>query len=278
MRNENPRHSNRCRGFCFIKVYPITPAKQAAGKKAAAKTGAIKKPAAKKPRVSAKAEPATVALDEYGRLALEMTASKGWNTARLEREALRRDALILPTDRTPVDVVWRRTRSLLNHLRAMPGAPNLAAETAALGALAPEVAALQKEAAPAETQARALFTRITSLRRRIAFKNPLLDFSQIDRTVVVYANTSAAVKARADWLVTSSCALEIVQALKDKGHKILWAPDRHLGGYIQRETGADMLMWNGSCIVHDEFKAFELEGLMREHPQAKVLVHPELMQ
>jgi quinolinate synthase len=96
-----------------------------------------------------------------------------------------------------------------------------------------------------------------------------------DRTVVVYANTSAAVKARSDWLVTSSCALEIVQALKDKGHKILWAPDRHLGGYIQRETGADMLMWNGSCIVHDEFKSYELEALMAEHPQAKVLVHPE---
>ena len=96
-----------------------------------------------------------------------------------------------------------------------------------------------------------------------------------DRTVVVYANTSAAVKARADWLVTSSCALDIVAALKAKGHKILWAPDRHLGGYIQRETGADMLMWGGSCIVHDEFKAFELEGLMAEHPQAKVLVHPE---
>jgi quinolinate synthase len=96
-----------------------------------------------------------------------------------------------------------------------------------------------------------------------------------DRTVVVYANTSAAVKARADWLVTSSCALDIVAALKAKGHKILWAPDRHLGGYIQRETGADMLMWGGSCIVHDEFKAFELEALMAEHPQAKVLVHPE---
>ena len=87
-----------------------------------------------------------------------------------------------------------------------------------------------------------------------------------DRTVVVYANTSAAVKARSDWLVTSSCALEIVSALKDKGHKILWAPDRHLGGYIQRETGADMLMWGGSCIVHDEFKAFELKALMKEHP------------
>ena len=96
-----------------------------------------------------------------------------------------------------------------------------------------------------------------------------------DRTVVVYANTSAAVKARADWLVTSSCALEIVSALKDQGHKILWAPDRHLGGYIQRETGADMVMWGGSCIVHDEFKAFELEALMAEHPGAKVLVHPE---
>ena len=55
-----------------------------------------------------------------------------------------------------------------------------------------------------------------------------------DRTVVVYANTSAQVKARADWLVTSSCALDIVRALKEQGQKILWAPDKHLGGYIQR--------------------------------------------
>jgi quinolinate synthase len=109
---------------------------------------------------------------------------------------------------------------------------------------------------------------------------PINEFSAFcdqhpDRTVVVYANTSAAVKARSDWLVTSSCALDIVKALKDKGHKILWAPDKHLGGYIQRETGADMLMWNGSCIVHDEFKSFELEALIKEHPKAKVLVHPE---
>jgi quinolinate synthase len=96
-----------------------------------------------------------------------------------------------------------------------------------------------------------------------------------ERTVVVYANTSAAVKARSDWLVTSSCALDIVRALKDKGHKILWAPDKHLGGYIQRETGADMLMWNGACIVHDEFKALELALLKQAHPDAKVLVHPE---
>jgi quinolinate synthase len=96
-----------------------------------------------------------------------------------------------------------------------------------------------------------------------------------DRTVVVYANTSAAVKARADWMVTSGCALDVVRHLKDQGKKILWAPDRHLGAYIQRETGADMVMWNGSCIVHDEFKAFELEALKAEHPGARVLAHPE---
>jgi quinolinate synthase len=96
-----------------------------------------------------------------------------------------------------------------------------------------------------------------------------------DRTVVVYANTSAAVKARADWMVTSSCALAIVQHLKDEGHKVLWAPDRHLGRYIQEQTGADMLLWNGACIVHDEFKGLELDLLRRQHPGAQVLVHPE---
>lgn len=96
-----------------------------------------------------------------------------------------------------------------------------------------------------------------------------------DRTVVVYANTSAAVKARADWMVTSSIALQIVAHLKAQGKKILWAPDRHLGGYIQRETGADMVMWQGACIVHDEFKTVELEALKAKHPLAKVLVHPE---
>ncbi|MCS6810644.1 MAG: quinolinate synthase NadA [Tepidimonas sp.] len=96
-----------------------------------------------------------------------------------------------------------------------------------------------------------------------------------DRTVVVYANTSAAVKAQADWVVTSSCALDIVRALREAGHKILWAPDKHLGAYIERETGADMVLWRGSCVVHDEFKAFELQALRREYPDAKVLVHPE---
>ena len=96
-----------------------------------------------------------------------------------------------------------------------------------------------------------------------------------DRTVVVYANTSAAVKARADWMVTSSIGLDIVAHLHAQGKKILWAPDKHLGGYIQQKTGADMLLWQGSCLVHDEFKGVELDLLKAEYPDAKVLVHPE---
>jgi quinolinate synthase len=96
-----------------------------------------------------------------------------------------------------------------------------------------------------------------------------------DRTVVVYANTSAAVKARADWMVTSSIGLDIVAHLHAQGKKILWAPDKHLGSYIQKQTGADMLLWQGSCLVHDEFKGIELDLLKLQYPDAKVLVHPE---
>lgn len=96
-----------------------------------------------------------------------------------------------------------------------------------------------------------------------------------DRTVVVYANTSAEVKARADWVVTSSIATKVIKYLHDKGEKILWGPDRFLGSYIQKETGADMLLWQGSCIVHDEFKASALTKLRQQHPTAAVLVHPE---
>lgn len=96
-----------------------------------------------------------------------------------------------------------------------------------------------------------------------------------DRVVVVYANTSAAVKARADWVVTSSIALEIVEHLDSEGKKIIWGPDRHLGAYIQKETGADMLMWNGECIVHDEFSAKALLKAKHLHPEAAILVHPE---
>ena len=96
-----------------------------------------------------------------------------------------------------------------------------------------------------------------------------------DRTVVVYANTSAAVKARADWVVTSSIALDVVEHLHDQGKKIIWAPDKHLGNYVKRETGANILMWDGSCIVHEEFKAKGLKNLKQVYPDAAILVHPE---
>ena len=96
-----------------------------------------------------------------------------------------------------------------------------------------------------------------------------------DRTVVVYANTSAQVKARSDWVVTSSIALPVVRHLKESGQKVLWAPDKHLGHYVERMTGADMLLWQGACVVHEEFKGFALDRLRRLHPDAAVLVHPE---
>jgi quinolinate synthase len=75
--------------------------------------------------------------------------------------------------------------------------------------------------------------------------------------------------------VTSSIALEVAEHLMDEGKKILWAPDKYLGGYIQKETGADMVLWNGSCIVHEEFKAKGLLDLKHVYPDAAVLVHPE---
>ncbi|WP_188151928.1 quinolinate synthase NadA [Teredinibacter waterburyi] len=96
-----------------------------------------------------------------------------------------------------------------------------------------------------------------------------------DRTVVVYANTSAAVKARADWVVTSSIALDVVDYLDRQGKKILWAPDKYLGSYVASKTGADVLLWDGSCIVHEEFKARGILDLKALHPEAAVLVHPE---
>ncbi|MCP3704070.1 MAG: quinolinate synthase NadA, partial [Alteromonas sp.] len=109
---------------------------------------------------------------------------------------------------------------------------------------------------------------------------PVKEFSEFcdqhpDHTVVVYANTSAAVKARADWVVTSSIALEIVEHLDSQGKKIIWGPDRHLGSYIAKQTGADMLMWQGECIVHDEFSAQKLADMKALYPNAAVLVHPE---
>jgi quinolinate synthase len=96
-----------------------------------------------------------------------------------------------------------------------------------------------------------------------------------DHVVVVYANTSAAVKARSDWVVTSSIALPVVEHLHAQGQMILWAPDKHLGHYVERVTGAAMLLWPGACVVHEEFKGFALDRVRRLHPDAAVLVHPE---
>ncbi|RLA03221.1 MAG: quinolinate synthase, partial [Gammaproteobacteria bacterium] len=109
---------------------------------------------------------------------------------------------------------------------------------------------------------------------------PIEEFSDFcdkhsDRTVVVYANTSAEVKARADWVVTSGIALDVVDHLEAEGKKVLWAPDRHLGDYIQKQTGVDMLLWHGECVVHDEFKSRALIQLKKQYPDAAVLVHPE---
>ena len=96
-----------------------------------------------------------------------------------------------------------------------------------------------------------------------------------DRTVVVYANTSARVKALSDWVVTSSVGLRIVEHLTANDEKILWAPDQHLGAYIKAKTGADMLLWRGACVVHEEFKATALADIRRVYPEAGILVHPE---
>lgn len=96
-----------------------------------------------------------------------------------------------------------------------------------------------------------------------------------NRTVVVYANTSAAIKALSDWVVTSSIAVDVVNYLASENHKIIWAPDRYLGDYIHKQTGADMLIWHASCIVHEEFSANALRELKKEYPHVAVLVHPE---
>ncbi len=109
---------------------------------------------------------------------------------------------------------------------------------------------------------------------------PIDDFNAFcnahpERKVVVYANTSAAVKARADWVVTSSVALDIIEYLDESGEKIIWGPDRHLGAYIAKKTGADILLWQGECIVHDEFSAASLKKMKGVYPNAAILVHPE---
>ncbi len=96
-----------------------------------------------------------------------------------------------------------------------------------------------------------------------------------EREVVVYANTSAEVKAISDWVVTSGSAISVVKHLTENGKKIIWAPDKHLGDYVKKQTNADMIIWDGACIVHEGFKKDALLQLKNNNPDAAILVHPE---
>ena len=95
-----------------------------------------------------------------------------------------------------------------------------------------------------------------------------------DHTVISYVNTSAAVKAVTDVVVTSGNAKEIVGSLP-QDEKIIFGPDRNLGNYINSITGREMLLWDGACHVHEKFSVAAIADLKRAHPEAKVLVHPE---
>lgn len=95
-----------------------------------------------------------------------------------------------------------------------------------------------------------------------------------DHLALTYINCSAEVKALSDIIVTSSNAEKIISQIPaDK--PILFSPDRHLGAYLQRKTGREMLLWNGSCIVHEQFSERELVKLKTHHPKAHVIAHPE---
>lgn len=93
-------------------------------------------------------------------------------------------------------------------------------------------------------------------------------------TVVSYVNTSAAVKALTDIVVTSGNARKIIDQLPED-EKIIFGPDKNLGGYINAVSGRDMLLWNGACHVHDRFSLERIVEMKKEHPGAKILVHPE---
>ena len=94
------------------------------------------------------------------------------------------------------------------------------------------------------------------------------------RTVISYVNTTAEIKALSDIICTSSNAVQIVESLPNE-EKIIFAPDRNLGNYILNKTGRDMVIWNGSCHVHEEFSLEAILKLKKENPDAKIIVHPE---
>jgi len=94
------------------------------------------------------------------------------------------------------------------------------------------------------------------------------------RTVVSYVNTSAEIKALSDIICTSSNAVQIVESLPPS-EKIIFAPDRNLGNYVLNKTGRDIVIWNGTCHVHEEFSLEAILNLKKENPEAKIIVHPE---
>jgi quinolinate synthase len=94
------------------------------------------------------------------------------------------------------------------------------------------------------------------------------------RTVLTYVNTTAEIKALSDIICTSSNAVQIVESLPAE-EKIIFAPDRNLGNYILNITGRDMIIWNGTCHVHEEFSLEAILRLKKENPGAKIIVHPE---
>lgn len=95
-----------------------------------------------------------------------------------------------------------------------------------------------------------------------------------NHTVISYVNTSAAIKALTDVVVTSTNAKQIVESF-DKNEKIIFAPDRNLGNYINSVTGRNMVLWDGACHVHEEFSLEAILNLKKQHPNAKILAHPE---
>ncbi len=91
---------------------------------------------------------------------------------------------------------------------------------------------------------------------------------------ITYINSSAKVKALSDWVVTSGNALEIVNGVSED-YEILFVPDQHLGRYIQEATGRKMILWDGSCMVHEIFSVQDLLKLKKQYPQARTIAHPE---
>lgn len=98
-----------------------------------------------------------------------------------------------------------------------------------------------------------------------------------DHVVVSYINTSAGVKALSDWICTSSNAVRVIEAIPED-RPIVFAPDRHLGRWVMKQTGRDMVLWPGFCVVHEQFSARRILELQEEHPDADVIAHPECEQ